>query len=83
MQEADGPVEHAISVGGAALMLAELRVASKPGGKKPGRKKRPEAADGEERDDDAPAEDGTAAQREPVPSQALLKPNPGYLVLRC
>ena len=74
MQEADGPVEHAVSVGGAALTLAELRVASKPGGKKPGRKKRPEAGDGEEPHEDAPAEDDAAAQREPVLSQALDYP---------
>ena len=67
MQEADGPVEHPVSVGAAALTLVELRVTSKPGGKKPGRKKRPEAADGEERDEDAPVEDDAATQREPVP----------------
>ncbi len=56
VQEADGPVEHPVNVGAAALTLAELRVASKPGARKAGRKRKAEAAEGDERDD-APAED--------------------------
>jgi len=55
-------VEHPVNVGAAALTLAELRVASKPGARKAGRKRKAEAAEGDERDD-APAEDEGACFR--------------------
>ena len=61
VREAGGPAEHPVNVGAAHLTLAEFKVATRSGPRRPKvRRKKKGEGDDEDEDEEAEADDGAA-----------------------